>query len=391
MSRALTRPTSTIANDFHYNDTAGHTQNSNDALGGASPIVLSDRNGFHAVMDTRLRHTVSRLWSNIGALRADRFVLKLQPWSSRASRLRNTRHRSSTVVGQIFAYAAGLWEITYEEFDRLFAASIQAKSLADAIRAELSESDAMDWREEDFRAAVSHNLRAGRFTLIIAVDRITDELKRIVPYINTHTIPEVRFIALEVGYVKDGDVEIIQPLTYGQESVAEKQAVSRSDQEQVNEVFRAIYRLAQESGAFAQVRAPSTDRSYYTMEKTHQAVQYEPTFGWDKLKADVVINHAKSAVNARLFELLKARADSIQESVDGEITWNFQEGRKLQRLEVIRTIDRPNIANSIDELARWATERLIELRKAIEPGLEADLANALAIAQRSGETDEEIR
>jgi hypothetical protein len=296
-----------------------------------------------------------------------------------------------SVVGQIFAYAAGLWEITYEEFDRLFAASLQGKSLADAIRAGFDESEAMDWREEDFRAAVSHNLRAGRFTLIIAVDRITEELKRIVPYINTHTIPEVRFIALEVGYVKDGDVEIIQPLTYGQESVAEKQVASRSDQEQVNEVFRAIYRLAQESGAFGRVLNPPTDRAYYTVERTHQAVQYEPTFGWDKLKAEVVINHAQSAVNARLFEFLKSRADFIQQSVDGVITWNFQEGRKLQRLEVIRTIDRANIANSVGELASWTTERLIELRRAIEPDLDAYVARATAIALGSGETDEQIR
>lgn len=286
-----------------------------------------------------------------------------------------------SVVGQIFAYAAGLWEISYEEFDRLFARSLQGKSLADAIRAALGESEGADWREEDFRAAVTHNLRAGRFTLIIAVDHITDELKRIVPYINTHTLPEVQFIALEVGYVKDGDVEIIQPLTYGQESAAEKQASSRSDQEQVNEVFKAIYRLAQESGAFEQVRNPPTDRAYYTMERTHQAVQYEPTFGWDKLKADVVLNHPQTAVNAKLFEILKSRADSIEKSVHGAITWNFEPGRKLQRLEVIRTIDRPNIASSVDDLARWVTDRLIELRRAIEPQMAADLARAITMAQ----------
>lgn len=286
-----------------------------------------------------------------------------------------------SVVGQLFAYASGLWEMSYEEFDRAFSVAFKGTTLADAVRARLP--DAADWHEEDFRAAVSDNLRAGRFTLIIAVDHITDELKRIVPYINTHTIPEVQFIALEIGYVKDGEVEIIQPLTYGEESIAQKQATGRSDQEQVNEVFRAIYKLVQESGAFNQVRNPPTNRPYYTVERTHQAVQYEPTFGWNKLKAEVVLNHAQGAVNARLFELLRNRAESIQKSVDGEITWDFLEGRKLQRLGVIRIIDRPNIANSIDELASWTTERLVELRSAIEPGLDADIAQAIAIASDS--------
>ena len=286
-----------------------------------------------------------------------------------------------SVVGQLFAYASGLWEITYEEFDRAFSASSQGTSLADAVRVRLSESESADWNEEEFRAAVSHNLRAGRFTLIIAVDRITDELKRIVPYINSHTIPEVQFVALEIGYVKDGDVEIIRPLTYGQESAAEKQATGRSDQAHVNEVFRAIYRLAQQSGAFGQILSPPSDRAYYTVERTHKAVQYEPTFGWDQLRAEVVLNHARATVNVRLFELLKAREHSIQAAVNGDIRWNFQEGRKLQRLQVIRTIDRQNIAQSVDDLASWSTDRLVELRRAIEPGLAADLADAIAMAQ----------
>lgn len=265
-----------------------------------------------------------------------------------------------SIVGQIFAYAAGLWQMAYEDFDGAFtAAALGEPSLADAVRARLPEHKALEWREEAFRSALSDNLASGRFTLIIAVDRITDELKRIVPYINTHTIPEVQFIALEVGYVKDGDVEIIRPLTYGQESVAEKQRAVRSDQEQVNEVFRAIHRLAQESGAFGRVLNPPTNRAYYTVERTHQAVQYEPSFSWDKLQCDVVLNHPQPAVNARLFELLKARADSIQGSVNGEIVWNFQDGRKLQRLQVFRNIDRPNIANAVEELATWAVQRLI--------------------------------
>ena len=290
-----------------------------------------------------------------------------------------------SIVGQIFAYAAGLWQMEYEDFDSTFTAALGEPSLADAVRVRLPEHKVEGWREDAFRSALSDNLSAGRFTLIIAVDRITDELKRIVPYINTHTIPEVRFIALEVGYVKDGDVEIIRPLTYGQESVAEKQRAGRSDQEQVNEVFRAIHRIAQESGAFSRVLNPPTNRAYYTVERTHQAVQYEPSFSWDKLQSEVVLNHTQPAVNARLFELLKARAESIQGSVNGEIVWNFQDGRKLQRLQVLRTIDRPNIANEVEDLAIWAVQRLIELRRAVEPGLDAEIAQAVTRAQEAAQ------
>ena len=75
---------------------------------------------------------------------------------------------------------------------------------------------------------MAENLKAGRFTLVVAVDRITDELKIVVPYINGHTVDEVRFLALEIGYIKDRDVEIVLPSVYGEESADEKQRQRRN-------------------------------------------------------------------------------------------------------------------------------------------------------------------
>ncbi len=79
-----------------------------------------------------------------------------------------------------------------------------------------------------FKDAVVSNLAEGRFNLVIVVDQITDELKRIVPYINSHTLPEVNFYALEVSYAQHAEVEIIQPVTYGIESVEAKRSRNRN-------------------------------------------------------------------------------------------------------------------------------------------------------------------
>jgi len=132
-----------------------------------------------------------------------------------------------SVIGQIFAYAAGLWQMGYEDFDRAFRLRNNSVSLGDSVQAALPAERGADWREENFRRNVADNLAAGRFTLMIAVDRITDELKRVVPYINTHTISEIQFLALEIGYISDGDIELIRPVTYGQESIAEKRAAGQ--------------------------------------------------------------------------------------------------------------------------------------------------------------------
>ena len=98
------------------------------------------------------------------------------------------------VVGQVFAYAAGLWGLDYDAFDGAFA-SRAGMPLARRM-AELAPEG---WDEKAFRTSVAANLAAGRFRLVIAVDQITDELSRIVRYLNEHTTPEVQILALELG------------------------------------------------------------------------------------------------------------------------------------------------------------------------------------------------
>ena len=59
--------------------------------------------------------------------------------------------------------------------------------------------------EEAFRSALGENLAECRFTLVIAVDEITDDLRRIIEYRSGHTNAEVGVVALKLGYLAEGD------------------------------------------------------------------------------------------------------------------------------------------------------------------------------------------
>jgi hypothetical protein len=126
------------------------------------------------------------------------------------------------IIGQVLAYAAGLWGMSYEAFDAAFA-TVAHQPLADQVRS-LSVGD---WDEEAFRSAVAANLAKGRFRLVIVVDAITDELKRIVLYLNQHTGADMQILALELGYIADKDTEILVPKAYGEESAQPKEPGAR--------------------------------------------------------------------------------------------------------------------------------------------------------------------
>jgi hypothetical protein len=127
------------------------------------------------------------------------------------------------VIGQVFSYAAGVWQLSYEDLERAFAA--RGKDLAasfDGVEA---------WEKTTFREAVEDGLKRGAFRLVIAVDEITDELKRTIVYVNRHTTAELQLLALELQYAADSGVEILVDETYGEESATEPKGSKRVSDE----------------------------------------------------------------------------------------------------------------------------------------------------------------
>lgn len=131
------------------------------------------------------------------------------------------------IVGQLMAYAAALWRTPYEEFDRQVSLRLDGRSLEEHMELLADSAQPDGWSIDAFRAALSANLTAGRFRLVFAVDEITDELRRVVEFLNTHTAPGLEVLAVEIGYVEDGGVEILSPTVYGTESARNPAGQSR--------------------------------------------------------------------------------------------------------------------------------------------------------------------
>ncbi|RBY91065.1 hypothetical protein [Blastococcus sp. TF02A-30] len=117
------------------------------------------------------------------------------------------------IVGQVLDYAARLSELTPATFEELWQA-----------RGGTSLDLLFDGQPDDARRAFEANLEAGVFTLVLAVDSISADLRRIVRYLNTHTSAGMRLLAVELRRAVHGDTEILIPTVYGSESADEKNA-----------------------------------------------------------------------------------------------------------------------------------------------------------------------
>ena len=133
------------------------------------------------------------------------------------------------VVGQILEYGAHLWEMDYETLNERIKKK-KGKSLSQLIEdaigkesakagekgeATTEEPDTRELNEENFRSRVEEQLKTGSFLLIIVVDEINEELKKIVRYVNECGKPTFSFHALEMNRFQSANVEILVPYLYG--------------------------------------------------------------------------------------------------------------------------------------------------------------------------------
>ena len=181
-----------------------------------------------------------------------------------------------TVTGQVLAYASGLWKLPVHEFEKLWTSRHPTHH---------SPTDALGIDEDEvqgFQDALSATLEAGSFQLVVAVDEITDELRRVIEFTNSHTDERTTIVAVELNYARVEDVEILLPRVFGSELAATKR-VRRAEQGWNEEaLLAAIAKVAPEwesrFGDLMEHFRPRLDRYWYGQGTSPSvtAVAFEP-------------------------------------------------------------------------------------------------------------------
>jgi hypothetical protein len=130
-------------------------------------------------------------------------------------KLASNSERRRMVIGQVIDYAASIWMDGPESFFTAW----QARGGSDLT--EILAPDSFD--------KLKRNIAEARINVCLAVDAIDDDLRRLVEYLNRVTVEHVQVTALQLGYARHGDVEILIPLTFGGEIAAAKTRASEGN------------------------------------------------------------------------------------------------------------------------------------------------------------------
>jgi hypothetical protein len=123
------------------------------------------------------------------------------------------------VVGQVLDYAAALWKRSVEDVEEQFG-RIEGETPFDRLR---QDADAdPEWDADVWRQEIGDRLATGSFRLLIAVDELDENLKRIIRYVNAQGTGErrLKLVALAFPRYFHSIAEILVPETYGDEAGA---------------------------------------------------------------------------------------------------------------------------------------------------------------------------
>lgn len=131
-------------------------------------------------------------------------------------KLGSNREARRAVVGQVLSYASRMSLLGVEEFEDRF--SQGGRPLPDRL-ATLCADIGIEWDPERYRETLAKRLADGPMRVIVAVDSVSDELRTIIEFLNRRTTGGLEVLALEMEIARDGEIEILLPRVYGEESI----------------------------------------------------------------------------------------------------------------------------------------------------------------------------
>ncbi len=129
-------------------------------------------------------------------------------------KLASNREVRREIIGQVLDYASRIWRMNAEEFELAWARA----------NGGVSPFDALDDAEGRIRAAVQENLESARFKIILAVDDINDDIRRIVEFLNRVTVAETGVLVVEFARASVGNTEVLIPTSFGTDFIEAKAA-----------------------------------------------------------------------------------------------------------------------------------------------------------------------
>lgn len=138
-------------------------------------------------------------------------------------KLGSNREERREVIAQVLEYASALWEMDLSRFREIFKKQHPLGRDPFDLLVEMAPpaaASAEEWEVAEAMKIAELNLQHGRLRLVVAVDTISERLRRIVDYVNSRGQGGLKIIAVAVPRYGDAASGVVAPEVYGDRAPA---------------------------------------------------------------------------------------------------------------------------------------------------------------------------
>jgi len=263
---------------------------------------------------------------------------------------RNAQSRRE-VVAQIFDYVSDLALLTADDIDDAVEGELERVLRSfDELR---DDDDQFNIRWQRLR----DNLRSGSVRVVIAVDSASDDLKRMVRFMNEHSDLDVRLVSISKYSNDTGDIILVPNLIVAPE---ESRPVNLRHKRSSRDEFQAIisyYDSICEQGF--ESKGNGVNYRQLTTREFPSSVHYEFFDYRDKMSAEIHIENAKYRfISPLLVRFSESLANSFQ-SATCEFDPKWNKGRGRLRVISDLSISAETIAENMKQLIHLTFNELV--------------------------------
>lgn len=191
-------------------------------------------------------------------------------------------------------------------------------------------------------------------------------------WLNQRTDTETEFYGIVVEVFRiDNSRPAVQfrpiafPNEWGKNIPPSKETTERA--EAYRQFFQTLIDELRENHKFTGARK-GQPQNWYTFASGFSNIGYSLSFAQgERVRAEVYIDKPEQSVNKKLFDALVEEKETIREEFGEPLEWERLDTGKASRIAVYREGQIADAPQTLEEIRKWAVDRLLRLKKVFNP------------------------
>jgi len=207
--------------------------------------------------------------------------------------------------------------------------------------------------------------------MIWIAEKFKDEHRQAFEWLNTNTINEMEFYAIELEVIKIDDskpVPLFKIVESPNKNIVSNTVTTNTDITEMQELYRKYFQSVidelREKYKFTNAKVGQPQNWYSFASEQSKVFKYSTSFAANgRVRTEIYIDIGEQIKNKEIFDKLIEQKTEIEKEFGMELTWERLNDKRASRVALYIDGSILSDTDEIDRIKKWAIENLLKFKK----------------------------